>query len=428
MKTSAKKIVVIGGGFAGMNFVKALANDSDFDVTLVDRDNYHSFSPLLYQVGMAFIEPASISYPFRRMFQGATNLRFHFGEFDRVDVNTKTVFTSTGALTYDALVIAAGTESNFFGMENVKKHALPLKTISDATNLRNHLLLTMEQAVRETDPFLRQSLLNIVIAGAGPSGVEVAGMLAELSASIGPKEYPEITDMRPAIYLVEAAPVVLGPMSKEAQREALLVLEKLGVKILLNTAVQDFTDGKVILGNGASIPTRSLVWTSGVIGREIKGLPENSIGRGRRIVVDEFSKVQGMSDVYAVGDIALQTSDTKYPNGHPQLAQVAIQQGVSLAENFKRDARRKSQSPFAYRNKGSMAIISKYRAVVDLPNFSIKGTFAWILWLFIHLIPIAGFRNKVELAFSWMWTFFTNDPTLRLIIRPREDTSVIGSK
>lgn len=419
MKTSPKQIVVVGGGFAGINFVKALAGDDNFEVTLVDSNNFHSFSPLLYQVGMAFIEPSNISYPFRRLFQGKKNLRFHLGQLRSVDIQKKTVDTTNGILQYDKLVLAAGTESNYFGMQNVKEHSLPLKTISDATNLRNHLLLGMEKAVNATDPVERQRLLNVVIAGAGPSGVEVAGMLAEMSASIAPKEYPEIKDLMPSIFLVEAAPVVLGPMSKRSQDEAYRVLNNLGVKILLNTAVKDYADGKVVFANGESIPTHSLIWTSGVIGREIPGLPSSSIGRGRRVVVDEFAKVKDIDNVYAIGDIALQTSDAKYSNGHPQLAQVAIQQGLALAEHFKREARGKLPMPFVYNNKGTMAIISKYRAVVDLPGMFIKGTMAWVAWLFIHLIPIAGFRNKMALSFNWMWTFFTNDPTLRLIIRPR---------
>ena len=422
MKSSPKKIVVVGGGFAGMNFVKALAMDDNFEVTLVDRNNYHSFSPLLYQVGMAFIEPSNISYPFRRLFQGKKNLRFHLGELKSVNLQEKTIDTGTGVLHYDALVLAVGTESNYFGMKNVMRHSLPLKTISDATNLRNQLLLNMEKAVRTTDPSERESLLNVVVAGAGPSGVEVAGMLAEMSESIARKDYPEINDLKPSIFLVEAAPVVLGPMSNKSQGEASRVLKKLGVKILLNTAVKDYVDGKVILGNGESIPTQSLIWTSGVIGREIPGLPSTSIGRGRRVIVDEFAKVKGTESVFAVGDIALQTSDAKYPNGHPQLAQVAIQHGIALAENFKRNVKGKLRMPFLYKNKGTMAIISKYHAVADLPKLFIKGTVAWIVWLFIHLIPIAGFRNKIKLAFNWMWSFITHDPTLRLIIRPKTDT------
>ncbi len=424
MKNSPKKIIVIGGGFAGMNFVKALANDNRFELTLVDSNNYHTFSPLLYQVGMAFIEPSNISYPFRRMFQGKSNLRFHLGDVVRVDVDNKMVFTNTGTLSYDSLVLALGTESNFFGMENVRKHALALKTIADATNLRNHLLLTMERAVTTTDPAERQSHLNVVIAGAGPSGIEVAGMLAELSTSIGAKEYPEIKRMKPSIYLVEAAPVVLQPMSKKSQDEAYRVLEELDVKILLNTAVKDFIDGKVVFANGESIATKSLIWTSGVTGREIPGLPSSSIGRGGRVLVNELLNVNGVNDVYAIGDISLDKSDAKYPNGHPQLAQVAIQQGIFLAGNFKRQADGKADKRFQYHNKGTMAIIAKYHAVVDLRKMFMKGTLAWITWLFIHLIPIAGFRNKVALTLNWMWSFFTDDPTLRLIIRPKANAEV----
>lgn len=419
MKKTVSRIVVVGGGFAGMNFVKAMANDPNFEVTLVDIDNYHSFSPLLYQVGMAFIEPSNISYPFRRLFQKRPNLRFHLGELKSVDIAANTITTSTGLLPYDYLVLAVGTESNYFGMENVKKNALPLKTINDATNLRNHLLLNMEKAVRTSDPAERQRLLNMVIAGAGPSGVEVAGMLAEMSKKIGPKEYPEIIGTRASIYLVEAAPVVLGPMSKRSQDEACKVLKELGVKILLNTAVKDYVDGKVILSNGEAIPTQVLIWTSGVIGREVPGIPASAIGRGRRILVDEFNKVRDTDNVFAIGDIALMISDT-YPNGHPQLAQAAIQQGNTLAENFKRKVNGKAPKPFQYKNKGVMAIISKYNAVADLPKAFVKGFIAWVLWLFIHLIPIAGFRNRVKLAFNWLWSFITDDPTLRLIIRPKE--------
>jgi NADH dehydrogenase len=421
MKSQAKKIVVVGGGFSGINFAKALTNDNNFEVTLVDIDNYHSFSPLLYQVGMAFIEPSNISYPFRRLFQMRRNLRFHLGELKSVDVDKNTINTSTGSISYDYLVLALGTESNYFGMHNVKKNALPLKTISDATNLRNHLLLNMEEAVRTNDMVVRARLLNIVVAGAGPSGVEVAGMLAEMINKIGAKEYPEITDLKPSIYLVEAAPVVLGPMSTRSQVEAARVLKKLGVKILLNTAVKDYIEGEVILGSGDTIPTQALIWTSGVIGREVPGVPGSSIGRGRRIMVDQFNKVNDTKNVFAIGDIALQTTDEKYPNGHPQLAQVAIQQGNALAENFKRDISGEKLKPFQYKNKGSMAIISKYHAVADLPNSFMKGFIAWVVWLFIHLIPIAGFRNKVKLAFSWMWSFITDDPTLRLIIRPKRE-------
>ena len=425
MNDAVRKIVVVGGGFAGVNLVKRLANDKRFQVTLVDRNNYHSFTPLLYQVGMAFIEPSNISYPFRRLFQEKENLRFHLGCLQRVNTESNEIETDTGVLQYDYLVLALGTESNYFGMENVKEKSWPLKTINDATNLRNHLLLNMEQAARTTDPEKRRQLLNVVIAGGGPTGVEVAGMLAEMAHHIAPKEYPEIPRIANPIYLVEAAPVLLGPMSKKSQEEATRVLTRLGVQVKLNVAVKDYTDGRVILSNGEEIPTNVLIWTSGVIGRQVPGLPPGIVGRARRIVVDEYNRVKGLQNVFAIGDIALQTSDPEYPNGHPMLAQVAIQQGKNLAENFEREAEGRALQPFKYHNKGSMAIISKYKAVVDLPRGFVKGFVAWLIWLFVHLIPITSFRNKVKLAFSWLWSFMTNDPTLRLIIRPETSTEPV---
>jgi NADH:ubiquinone reductase (H+-translocating) len=421
MEQATQKVVVVGGGFAGINLIKRLTNDDCFQVTLVDMHNYHFFPPLLYQVATAFIEPSSISYPFRRMFQKKKNLRFHLGCLVRVNTDNNTVETDTGTLSYDILILAVGTETNYFGMENVRKNALPMKTISDALNLRNFLLLNMEKAVRTTDRAEKERHLNLVVAGGGPTGVEIAGMLAELGRNIRMKEYPEITDLQGHIHIVDAGPVLLGPMSKKAQDEAMEVLTRLGVRVTMNTAVKDYVDGKVLLSNGESIDTNVLIWASGVTGREIPGLPPEVIGRGRRILVDEFNRVKGMNNIYAMGDICLQTTDPAFPNGHPQLAQVAIQQGENLAKNLKRMVDKEQPRPFKYHDKGSMAIIAKYKAVADLPKFSFKGFFAWLVWLFIHLIPIAGFRNKAKLLFSWLWSFMTNDPTLRLIIRPNPE-------
>jgi NADH dehydrogenase len=305
-------------------------------------------------------------------------------------------------------------------MEKVKENALPMKTIDDALNLRNHLLMNMEEAVRETDIKEREKHLNIVIAGGGPTGVEVAGMLAELGRNIQAKEYPEIKNLRSHLYLVDAGKVLLGPMSEKSQEEAAKILKRLGVHIINNTAVKDYSNGVVLLADGRTIPTNVLIWASGVIGREVPGLPAEVIARGRRIMVDEFNRVQGIPNIFVLGDLCLQTTDKKFPKGHPQLAQVAIQQGKLLAENLPRLLDNKPLKPFAYHDKGSMAIISKYKAVADLPKLFFKGFFAWFVWLFIHIIPLIGFRNKVKLAFSWFWSFITNDPTLRLIIRPRK--------
>ena len=417
--TSRKKIVVVGGGFAGINFIKRMDDSQHYQITLVDQNNYHYFPPLLYQVATAFIEPSNITYPFRRMFQGKKNLRFHLGKLLRVIPESNSIETDTGTLTYDYLVLAIGTVTNYFGMENVRHSSLPMKTIDDALNMRNHMLLNMEKAVRTQDMREREKLLNIVIAGGGPTGVEVAGMLAEMGRNLISKEYPEFTTIRPRIYLVDAGPVLLAPMSKKAQAEAYKELEKLGVYIKLDTPVKDYSDGQVMLGNGETLPTQTLIWASGVTGQEVPGLPAEVIARGRRIMVDEYNAVKGHPNIFALGDICMQTTDAAFPNGHPQLAQVAIQQGKLLAKNLERLQRGEAMKPFTYNDKGSMAIISKYEAVADLPNMFFKGFLAWVTWLFIHILPIAGFRNKVWLLFNWFWSFVTNDPTLRLIIRPR---------
>ena len=415
------KIVIIGGGFGGLNLVKELSKNKSMEITLVDKNNYHFFAPLIYQVSTSFIEPSTITYPFRRMFQEKKNLRFHLGSLQKINSDERTIDTDTGTLSYDYLVLAMGTESNFFGLKNIEDNALPLKTIDDALNLRNHLLLTTEKAVRTTDKEERKRLMNIVIAGGGPTGVEVSGMLAEMGRNILKKEYPELRHRNSNLYLIDAAPTLLGPMSRKSQEEAYNVLKKLGVKIILGVTVKDYINHEVILGNGEKIPTETLVWTSGVVAREASGLPKESLGKGRRLLVDEFNKVKHVDRIFAIGDICLQTSDKNYPEGHPQLAQVALQQSTLLAANLNRTTRNAALKPFSYYNKGSMAIIAKYKAVVDLPFGFFKGFVAWLVWLFIHLIPIAGFRNKVKLAFSWMWSFITNDPALRLIIRPGKE-------
>ena len=421
MENDIKKIVIVGGGFAGINFVKNLWNDPHYQITLVDKNNYNFFPPLLYQVATAFIEPANISYPFRRMFEGKKNIQFHYGRFLKVNTDANNIETDTGVLDYDYLIFSVGTETNYFGMENVRQHSLPMKSIDAAINLRNHLLMNLEEAVLADTTAEKQKYLNIVIAGGGPSGVEIAGMLAEMKNTIARKEYPELSGVHATIYLVDASPHLLGPMSKTAQDAAFKELRKLGVHIKLNTAVKDYKDDVVQMADGETVATKTLIWTSGVTGREIIGLSADVVGRGRRIMVDEFNKVKNTQNIYAIGDTCLQTTDKNYPNGHPQLAQVAIQQGTLLAKNFKRMAAGKSLTPFSYVNKGSMAIISKYEAVADLPKVSFAGFFAWLIWLFVHIIPLVGFRNKVEIAFSWFWSFITNNPTLRLIIRPRDE-------
>ena len=413
-----KKIVIVGGGFAGLELIRKLADHHLFDVVLVDRNNYHFFPPLLYQVSTAFIEPSNIAYPFRKLFQGRQNIRFFMGELISVSPDTHTILTSNGLLNYDYLVLAMGAESNFFDNDNIAGSALPMKTIDDALNIRNHILLQIEEAVRTWCLKDKKRLSNVVIAGGGPTGVEMAGMLAEMAQHISTKDYPEDGFIPGEIYLINRPSSLLAPMSQRAQREAYETLDKLGVKIVLNTEVNDYINDEVVLSNGERIPSSTLIWTSGVIAREVDGLPAAAIARGRRIIVDEINKIKGCSNIFAIGDQCFQTTDRNYPNGHPQLAQVAIQQGRLLGDNLKRLAANKPVRAFSYRDKGSMAIISKYRAVADLPRIFLKGLFAWLIWLFVHILPLIGFRNKIKIAFNWFWSFVTNNPALRLIIRP----------
>jgi NADH dehydrogenase len=416
-----KKVVIVGGGFAGLNLAKKLTGDNDFEVTVVDINNYHFFPPLLYQVSTAFIEPSNISYPFRKLFQGRQNVRFHMGSLLRVIPGGNSIETDTGELSYDYLVLAMGTETNFFGNQNIIDNALPMKSIDDALRIRNHILLCLEKAIRAKSLSEKVSLSNIVIAGGGPTGVEMSGMLAEMARNIGKKDYPEVTSNVGNIFLIDGGSSLLGPMSNNAQKEAYTVLRKLGVKIQLDTLVKDYVNGEVVLSNGKKISTATVIWASGVIGREVDGLTKETFGKGRRIIVDEINQVTGYDNIFAIGDQCFQTLDKNYPQGHPQLAQVALQQGNALAANLKRIAHGKTTEPFSYFNKGSMAIISKYRAVVDLPKGFFSGFFAWMVWLFIHILPLVGFGNKLKLAFNWIWSFFTNDPTLRLIIRRKKD-------
>ncbi|MBK1441870.1 NAD(P)/FAD-dependent oxidoreductase [Parapedobacter sp. ISTM3] len=421
MKDNTKHVIVIGGGFAGINLIKHLGKDKRFIITLVDRNNYHFFPPLIYQVAAAFIEPSNISYPFRRLFQEKPHIRFHMGELKRIDPRAREVETTTGTLSYDYLVLAMGTGTNYFGFENIAKFAVPMKTLDDAMNLRNHILLRMECAVRAIDPAERDKALNIVIAGGGPTGVELAGILAEMGREIVAKEYPELTDFHAHLYLVNSAPVLLPPMSTKAQREAYTVLKKLGAKIVLNTKVVDYASGNVMLSSGEAIPTDTLIWTSGVVAVRVEGLPGDAVARGGRISVDAFNRVAHTESIFALGDQCVMTDDENYPEGHPQVAQVAIQQGKLLGKNLSRMADGKPMRPFLYRDKGTMAIISKYRAVADLPKGFLRGWIAWVSWLFVHIIPLISFRNKVVLATNWAWSFVTNDPTLRLILRPSKE-------
>lgn len=417
-----KEIVIIGGGFGGINLAKHLAHENNFHVTLVDVNNYNFFPPLLYQVATGFLEVSNISYPFRKLFQGRKNINFRLGELQKIIPQENKVLLSTGELTYDYLVLATGTQSNFFGNENVQKNAIPMKTLDDALEMRNTLLLRTEQATITTDPEERKKLSTIVIAGGGPTGVEIAGMLSEMRKNILEKDYPELDEERVKIYLVDGGPALLGPMSEEAQQYAKESLEKMGVEIKLNTLVKDYVNDTVIFADGATIQTKLLFWTAGVTSKVFDGIPQESYGKGRRLLVDEYNKVQGLQNIYAIGDTCLQTTDKAWPQGHPQLAQVAIQQGKNLAKNFKALSEGTSLKPFSYYDKGSMAIIGRSKAAADIPKpeLHIKGFIAWAMWLFVHLFSLINYRNRIQTMYNWTVSYFTKDQSLRMIIRPRQ--------
>lgn len=413
-------IVVIGGGFAGVNIAKSLANKKNFQVTLVDKNNYNFFPPLIYQVATAYLEPTSISYPFRKLFSGKDNLHFRLGEVKKIVPAENKIILDSGELTYDQLVFATGAETNYFGMENVKQHAIPMKTLSDALEMRNRLLEQMEKAVISNDAAEIKKLVTIVIAGGGPTGVELAGMFAEMKNGILRKEYPALSGKGVEIILVDGGNVVLAPMSPQSQQDTFEALTKLGVKIKFDYQVKDYVDDTILFTNGERIATKNLIWAAGVTASVFEGLPVESYGRGRRMLVDEYNKLNGTENIYAVGDTCFQTTDTHFPNGHPQVAQVAIQQGLNLAKNFQSLVNGKALKAFTYVDKGSMAIIGRNKAVVDLPKprLHLKGFIAWLAWLFIHLLSLITYRNRVRTFWNWMIAYFTKDQSLRMIIRP----------
>jgi len=415
-----KEILIIGGGFAGVNLAKNLAGLNRVRVTLVDLNNYNYFPPLLYQVATGFLDVANITYPFRKLFAGKNNIRFRMGSLQSIDAPNNKVILSNGEMHYDYLVIATGTESNYFGIENIRKHGLTMKTIDDAVNIRNYILMKIEEATRLKDPEEIQKITTMVIAGGGPTGVELAGTIAEMKKNIFRKEYPELANQKGDIYLVDALPVVLAPMSKGSQQYTHDVLTKLGVKVLLNKQVKDYADNKVIFADGSEIETKMLIWTAGVAGRIFEGLPQDSYSKGKRLKVNEFNKIEGTTNIYAIGDACIQTTDKNFPDGHPQLAQVAIQQGKNLAHNFKAMVSGTALKPFKYFDKGSMAIIGRSKAVAEIPNpkLRFKGFIAWMMWLFVHLFSLINFRNKLQTFFNWMITFFTKDQSMRIIVRP----------
>jgi NADH dehydrogenase len=414
--TAKPRVVVIGGGFGGVNLVKKLS-EKKFQVVLLDRQNYNGFWPLLYQVATAGLEPDSIAEPLRKMFgDGYKDFHFRLVRVTGVNPATRTITTLLGDLSYDYLVIATGTKSNYFGNEWIKQFAFPLKRMRHALDLRSQLLQAFEQANMTKDEAIRQSLLNIVIAGAGPTGVELAGALAEMRKYILHRDYPGIDFGKMNIYLVEGRERVLPLMSPQSSERTQQYLMKMGIVVRLNTRVELY-DGEVVRFNdGEEIPAHTLIWAAGVTGILIEGLPAGTIESGR-ILVNQFNQVMGLDNVFAIGDIALMKLE-KYPKGHPGVAQPAIQQGKHLARNLERLFRNKPLKPFRYFDKGTLAIIGRSRAVADLPgNLHISGFLAWMTWLLVHIYYSVGFRNKLVVVSNWIYRFFTYQRGSRLIIR-----------
>lgn len=413
-----KKIVIVGGGFAGLNLARQLFKSKHYEVTLVDKNNYNYFTPLLYQVATSFLEPSSISYPFRKILRNK-KINFRMGEVMKVDPEKKTVLLDNGELSYDHLVFAAGAKTNFYGIESVERNSISIKGVDDALRMRNTLLKTIEKTVLSTDTAEKEKLLTIVVAGGGPTGVEVAGMLAEMKKFIFAKDYPELKDIPQKIYIVDGGPYLLAPMSDKTHQETFDALTALGVEVKLNAHVADYTDGVVSFNNGSKIEAGTLMWAAGIIAHTFEGIPQTSIGPGRRMITDEFNRVKDMENVWAIGDICLQQTDPVYPKGHPQLAQVAIQQGRSVAKNFLAIERGKPVKPFKYFDRGEMAIVGRHNAVVDLFKHKVhlRGFAALFIWLFIHLVSLVNYNNKIRTLYNWAVAYLTRDQALRMIFR-----------
>ncbi|WP_294470297.1 NAD(P)/FAD-dependent oxidoreductase [uncultured Bacteroides sp.] len=418
-KGNKKRVVIVGGGFGGLKLANKLKK-SGLQVVLVDKNNYHQFPPLIYQVASAGMEPTSISFPFRKIFQHRKDFYFRMAEVRAIFPEKNMIQTSIGKAEYDYLVLAAGTTSNFFGNEHIETEAMPMKNVSEAMGLRNALLANLERALTCSTKQEQQELLNIVIVGGGATGVEIAGALSEMKKFVLPNDYPDMPASLMHIYLIEAGPRLLAGMADESSSHAKKFLNEMGVNILLNERVVDYKDHKVMLEDGSEIATRTFIWVSGVTGVTFDNMDASLLSRGRRIKVNQFNQVEGMDNVFAIGDQCIQTTDEDYPNGHPQLAQVAIQQGKLLAKNLIRREKGEEMKPFHYRNLGTMATVGRNRAVAEFSSVKMQGWFAWVMWLVVHLRSILGVRNKLVVLLNWIWNYFSYDQSMRMIVYARK--------
>lgn len=413
--TNYPRIVVVGGGFAGLALVEKLKH-KEVQLVLIDKNNFHQFQPLLYQVATSALEPDSIVFPFRKQINGYKNVHFRLAEVEEIVPASNSVITNKGKVHYDYLVLATGTTTNFFGMESVEQNSLGMKDIRDSLDIRHMMLQNLEQAAVSCNDVERGALTNFVIVGGGPAGVEMAGALAEFCKYILPKDYPEYPSSIMNIYLIEAIDKLLSTMSDKASSKTLKYLEDLNVKVLLNEAVIDYDGLQVTTRSGKTILAKNLIWTAGVKGQFPKGIEEKHVVRGNRIKTDTYLKVEGYNNIFAIGDIAAITND-ETPIGHPQVAQAAIQQGKYLGSAILDIIKNEPLIPFKYKDKGSLATVGKRRAVADLGRFKFAGYFAWLLWSLVHLMSISGFKNKLMVGFNWVVSYFTYEKSNRFIIR-----------
>lgn len=424
-RNQKKRVVIVGGGLGGLRLAEDLYG-SGMQVVLIDKNNFHQFPPLIYQIASAGIDPSSISFPFRQIFRKRKDFYFRMAEARMVDTEKKILQTSIGKIDYDYLVLAAGATTNFFGNKNIEEWAIPMKTVPEAMGLRNALLSNFERALTCATEEERQELLNVVIVGGGATGVEIAGALAEMRRYVIPYDYPDMDSSLMHIYLIEAGDRLLAGLSQESSQKAYEFLKSMGVDIQFGKMVTDYRDHKVVMKDGTEIPTRTFLWVSGIRANAMPGIDESHLGRGFRFKVDEYNRIPGVEDVFAIGDQCLQTSDTSYPNGHPQVAQVAIQQAKNLAKNLKRIVRGADSSEltaFRYKNLGSMATIGRNKAVVEIGKFRSQGFFAWVLWLVVHLRSILGVKNKMMVLLNWLWKYVSYNDSIRMITyatKPRE--------
>ena len=410
-----KKIIVVGGGFAGLQLVKHL-DERYFQVLLIDKLNHHQFQPLFYQVATSQVEPSNISFPFRHIFNHQKNVQVRLAEVLRVDTVGNTITTTIGDFDYDYLVLAMGCKTNFFGNKDIGSHALTLKTTYDAITVRNHILQVFED-VLSADEAEKEMLLNIVIVGAGPTGVELAGAFAEIKHDILPKDYPGIDFSKLKIILVEGSKDTLGNMSANAKTASQKYLREMGVDLMMETFVSNYDGSTLTLKYGNSIKTKTVIWAAGVMPNTLQGLPDSCFTPGKRMIVDRINLVIGSGNIFALGDVALMTTP-KYPKGHPQLANVAINQAKNLAKNLKQIELGKPTVAYEYKDLGAMATIGTNKAVVDLPFLKFSGYLAWATWMFLHLMLILSVKNKLLIFINWAWAYITRNTSLRLILTP----------